>query len=240
MSEDQQLMLPPEGSDFTMKDLEFIQKFKDNGLLGLASVSHLDHERMLGLYMDGKTYRQIAAILHIKKDTILYLSYTQRWYEMRKDYLEEVGATMPNKILESKLQSQEFLLNLVTAYQKKIGKNVNDYFRTNDKEKMNSLDTKDVATYLKIYEMLHKVSAENAANPLVGLNGMGDGVTITKTGKNSVEITPKGGTPIGSRLKQFAELKRQQEKEQQEASRPSRDIVIEQSKTEKESEDENE
>lgn len=240
MSEDQQLMLPPEGSDFTMKDLELIQKFKDNGLLGLAKVSDLDVERMLGLYMDGKTYRQIAAILHTKKDVILFLSHKFTWYEMRKDYLEELNATMKNKIMESKLQSQEFLLNLVTAYQKKVSKTVNDYLRTDSAEKMEKIDAKDVATVLKIIEMLHKVSAENATNPLVGLNGMGDGVTITKTGKNSVEITPKGGTPIGSRLKQFAELKRQQEKEQQEATRPSRDIVIEQPTTEKESESENE
>jgi len=225
-------------ADYTMKDLEQIQKFKDDGLLGLHAITDVDCERSMALYMDGKTYRQIASILKINKTVILFLSHKFKWFEMRRDYLDELHATMKDKITESKLQSQEFLLNLVSAYQKKISRNINNYLRTDNEEFTDRIDNKDIGTVLKIMELLHKLDHETMGMPgdksLVGLNGLGEGVTITKTGSNSVEITPK--SPFSSKLKEFAELKRAQEKETLDSLKKSHDIGVDNASNEKESE----
>ncbi|HEY5235635.1 MAG TPA: hypothetical protein VIJ14_05615, partial [Rhabdochlamydiaceae bacterium] len=208
-----ELALVPSG-DFTLKDMEQIQKFKDEGLIGLASVDLLDIERAMALYIDGKTYRQITNTLKIKKEVILWAAHKYKWHELRTQYLEELGATLPTKVLESKLQSQEFFLHLILAYQKKIGKNIDKYLRTNDEQWHDKVDVKDINTLLKITELLHNLDSQNLSNPgdksLINLNGMGEGMTITKTGANSVEITPK--SPFSSKLKQFADIKREQEK----------------------------
>ena len=102
------------------------------------------------------------------------------------------------------------------------------------------IDKNDVGSLMKIMELLHRLNNENIGNPndksLVALTGMGHGMTITKTGANSVEITPKV-SQFGSKLKQFAEIKRAQEKESQPLPKTSHDIIDqEQTPNEKEKE----
>ena len=231
MSEDKKELALLPYADFTMKDLETIEKFKEDGLIGLHTLVESDMERMMNLYMDGKTYRQIASLTKKPKAVVLFLANKFSWFELRKEYLDELSATLKDKVMESKLQSQEFLLHLVLAYQKKIGKNIDQYLRTDNTEFADRVDAKDLTALLKVMELLHRLNNENIGNPnndksLVALNGMGDGVTITKTGANSVEITPKA-SPVGSRLRQFADLKREQEKASRPPPKPVHDITLE-------------
>lgn len=238
MSEEKQIAVIP-FADFTMKDLEAVEKFKENGLLGLHTLTDVDCERFMSLYMDGKSYRQIAQLTKKNKSVILFLAHKFKWFELRREYLDELHATLKDKIMESKLQSQEFLLELVLAYQKKVSRNIHQYLRTDDESAADKIDPKDINTVLKVMELLHKLSSENLVNdkPLVGINGMGEGMTITKTGSHSVEIMPK--SPFSSKLKQFADLKREQEKASQ-VLKPAHDIVSEETLTPKKKEIENE
>lgn len=212
---EQSLTLP--ASDFTMRDLERIEKFKEGGLVGLAKLTEVDIERCMALYMDGKTYRQVANITKLDHKTILYLAHRLKWYELRQDYLDELRTTLPQKVMESKLLSQEFFLHLELAYKKKIGSDVDKYLRTGNDEWFKAVDMDDVKTLMKITELVHKLNNESFGSPndksLVALNGLGEGVTLTKTSNNSVEITPK--SPFSTKLKAFADLKRQQEKDSQ-------------------------
>ena len=230
MSEDNKQVVPITYADFTMKDLKAIEEFKDGGLLGLAQLSDVEVEKCMALYIDGKTYRQIASILKINKPTILYLADRFKWFELRQEYLEELSSTLPQKIVESKLQSQEFFLKLISAYQKKINKNIDKYLKTNDEQWHDNIDAKDLSAVVKITELLYKLSNESIGNPndksMVSLNGLSEGVTITKTGENSIEISP-AKSQFSSKLKQFADLKRQQEKENQPEPKVSHDITNE-------------
>jgi hypothetical protein len=225
-------------SDFTMKDLEIIEEFKKDGMLGLHTLAPTDVERMMSLYMDGKSYRQISTLLKKNKSLVLFLAHKFKWFELRTEYLDELNATLKGKIIEAKLQDQEFLLHLSLAYKKKIGKNIDQYLRTDDSAFYDKIDNKDLGTLMKVMEMLHKLNSENLGEkpPLVGLSGMSEGVTITKTGANSVDIMPKK-SGFSSKLKQFAELKREQEK-QQSAPEKSDDISKESDKPKKEEESE--
>lgn len=229
-------------ADFTSKDLALIEQFKENGLLGLHTLVESDVERMMGLYMDGKSYRQIANLTKKNRAIVLYLANKFNWFELRKEYLDELQATLKEKVTESKLQSQEFLLHLVLAYQKKIGRNIDQYLRTDNVEFADRIDNRDLGTLFKTVELLHKLSNENIGNQndkaMVALNGLSDGVTITKTGANSVEITPKP-SGFASKLKQFADLKREQERASQMPLKPVHDIKAE-TPTEQEREEENE
>lgn len=239
MSEEKQVTLIPQ-NDFTMKDLETIEKFKEDGMVGLHTLKDTDCERCMALYLDGKSYRQVAQVTKIRKDVILFLAHKFKWWELRKEYLDELQATLKEKVMESKLQSQEFLLELVLAYQKKISKNVHQYLRTDNAEFADRIDGKDIGTVLKVMELLHRLNSENFAvasdKSLVSLNGMGEGVNITRTGNNSVEITPRGPGPFGTKLKQMAEMKREQERANLPAAKPAHDIVIEKEEAENEHE----
>ena len=225
-------------SDFTAKDLDLIEQFKEGGMVGIHTLKDTDCERCMSLYIDGKSYRQISQLTKINKSVILFLAHKFKWYEIRTEYLDELNATLKGKIMETKLQDQEFLLHLGLAYKKKIGKNIDQYLRTDDTQFYDKIDNKDLSTLLKIMEMTHKLSSENLGEkpPLVGLSGMSEGVTITKTGANSVDIMPKK-SGFSSKLKQFAELKRQQERKQNEPPK-SNDINKESEKPNKKEESE--
>jgi hypothetical protein len=215
--------------DFTLKDLEKIEAFKEKGMLGLATLEPTHVERAMSLYIDGKSYRQIANVLKVDRTILLFLSKKFSWYELRQDYLSELVATLKTKVVESKLQSQEFLLHVQLALQKKIGKDIDKFFRTGDDKFIDEVDSKHLASYLKITETIHKLDTDNKLNQsdksLVSLNGLAEGVNITRTGTNSVEITPK--SPFSSKLKAFADMKRQEEMKNSAPPKPVHDIVNE-------------
>src|ERR1035437_4067328 len=164
MSDTKEVALLPT-ADFTMKDLETIEKFKENGMLGLHTLVDTDVERCMGLYLNGKTYRQIAQVTKINKAVVLFLAHKFKWFELRVEYLDELQATLKDKVVESKLQSQEFLLELVLAYQKKVSRNIHQYLRTDNTEFFDKIDPKDINAVLKVMELLHKFSSENFGMP---------------------------------------------------------------------------
>jgi len=111
------------------------------------------------------------------------------------------------------LVNQDFLLQLIHMWQKKIGNKITKYLATDNEQFAKDIDLKEVDKYLKTVEMLHKLSSEKGGNaggtPAVGLN-LGDGDTIERKGDNTVEITPKSKA-IGDMLKQFADSRREEE-----------------------------
>jgi hypothetical protein len=198
-------------TDLSPIDMEKIQKFAEAGLPGLATVDEPTLARMMNLYLEGKPYTQIARLVKVDKPLVLYLSHRFNWYLARREYLHELEATIRNRIIESKIVSQDFLLQLTHLWQKKIGKKINQYLSTEDDSHADGINLKEVDKYLKTIEMLHKIttdgpSASKPQAPAVGLN-LGDGVTIKKIGENEVEVTPKNKS-IGEMLKQFADYRR--------------------------------
>lgn len=202
-------------SDFSQKDLEVIKAYEEAGLPGVAVVDEKKMASLLEMYLSGKTYRQMATTMQIKKEVVLYMSYKFNWFELRQDYLVDMEQSMRGRVLEAKIMNQDFLLQLQAMWQKKIGSRINKYLATDNEEFANEIDLKEVDKYLKTVELLQKLGGEGKApgenaRPMVGVNA-GDGVTITRTGDNEIEITPKSKA-IGDALKMFADSRRADEK----------------------------
>jgi hypothetical protein len=117
--------------------------------------------------------------------------------------------------MEFQVVNQDFLLQLVHVWRKRIGKKINKYFATDDESIIDSLDLKEIDKYLKTVEALQKMTSDGTQappkSPAVGIN-LGDGVTVTRKGENEVEITPKQ-RHIGDMLKQFADSKRKKDED---------------------------
>jgi hypothetical protein len=129
---------------------------------------------------------------------------------MRKEYMIDLEQNIRGRLLEARMVNQDFLLQMIQMWQKKIGSKMNKYLATNNEEFANEIDLKDIDKYLKTLDILQRISAEpkSGGNPTVGLN-LGEGVTIERHG-NTVEITPKTKA-IGDMLKQFADFRREEE-----------------------------
>lgn len=203
-------------SDMTNYDVMKLNAYMDAGLPGVSSIDDLKLSRIMELYLAGKTYRQVSKITGIKKDIILYLSHKFNWYVVKREYFNELETHLKDRIIDAKLVSQDFLLQLMEFWQVRIGKNMDRYMSTGNDEHANEINPKDIDKYLKTVELLYKLNSEskigNEKAPAVGLN-LGDGVTIERDGNNKVTITPKERT-IGDMLKKFADFRREEENKQ--------------------------
>lgn len=213
--------------DFTQEDLNQIELFKEGGLLGIATLTEVDITRMMDHYLAGKNYREIARTLKIKKHVIMFLSQKMKWYAMRREYVEELtGVAFQNRLMEAKLQSQEFLLNVTHALERKLRKAVDQFNRTDNPDDFKKIDMKEMDKYVKITETLHRLNAEIRPGfgdrPMVNIN-------IEKASKDSVVVSPgkslKG--QVASRIKQFADMKRDMEKEQSRSKSDDIDVEVE-------------
>lgn len=205
-------------TDFSDLDLEKIEQFKLEGMPGLAKIKDVEVKNIVDLYLSGKSYTQISKVTRLPRVLIMYLSEKWNWFDLKLEFIEDIEANHRNRITESKIRSQDFLLDVQMMYEKKIGKKINKYFATNDDSSVESIDPKDLEKYLKVIEILHKVTAISASQkgsdqskqPAIGLN-VGDGVTIERTNKDTMEITPKQKI-VSSVLKDLADKRRREEK----------------------------
>jgi hypothetical protein len=95
---------------------------------------------------------------------------------------------------------------------------MNRYFLTDDQNVANSLDMKALDRYLKTVEMLYKLDGDRnkSKTPSVGLNLGDGGVTVTRLGNNTVEITPKNKEKtVAEMLQELADHRREQENSSQ-------------------------
>lgn len=208
-------MIPEQpANDFSQKDLEVIQAYQESGLQGVGVVDDKKMSSMIDMYLSGRTYRQIATTMQIKKEIVLYMSYKFNWFELRQDYIVDMESSMRGRVLEARIMDQDFILELQAVWRKKIGTKAKKYLATDNEEFANEIDLKEVDKYFKSVEILHKLSAEKPTpgdnRPMVGLNA-GEGVTIVKTGENQIEITPKSKA-MSEALKMFADSRREEEK----------------------------
>lgn len=210
MSNDKTMTVTEPTTDLTPRDIEIIQAYVDEGMPDIGKIGPSDIARMMELYLSGRTYRQIAMTMQKKKTVILFLGNKFNWFELRQEYLNDLESTVRAKVIESKLVSQDFLLQMTHMWQKKIGNKMNKYFQTGDESAVEDIDLKEIDKYLKTIEILHKLDqAPRGQNPMIGLNA-GDGVVIRKTSANEMEITPKQKT-VTNLLKDYEEFTKEQE-----------------------------
>lgn len=215
MSEDNNNLpttIPKPDNDLNVENLKKVQEYIDKGLPGIDQVDDVKHSKMLDLYLSGTTYEKISQVVRINKTIVMFVSFKSKWYAARQDYLFELEEGMKRRVLETKLMSQDFMLQLIQAWQKKMGKKLNRYLSTDDEKHMNEIDLKELDRYLKVIESLNgsiQSPRSDSKAPAVSLN-LGDGVTVTKKGENEVEITPKQKT-ISDTLQYYADLRRAEE-----------------------------
>jgi antitoxin component of MazEF toxin-antitoxin module len=198
-------------TDLSEKDLEKVHQFKGEGLPGLAKLNETDFYRMTEMYMNGLTYWQISTTLNISRPLVMYLSHTYQWYPAKQEYLSELQEKIKGRVIDSKLASQDFILLLIQAYQKRIGGKLKQYLATDDGERADEINLKEIDKVLKAIEILQNLSGDGKSSagktPAVGLN-LGDGVTIERSGDNKVTITPAIDKHLSGMLKKMADERR--------------------------------
>jgi hypothetical protein len=211
-------------TDISDRDMQKVRAFIADGMPGLTKLVEADFHRMAELYMNGSTYWQICTATGVPRHLVMYLSHTYGWYPAKQEYLAELQEKIKGRVIDSKLASQDFILLLIQAYQKKIGGKLQQYLATNDPAHADQINLKEIDKLLKAVEMIQDLSSDGKTKggktPAVGLN-LGDGVTIERSGDNKVTITPTIDKQLGTMLKKFADGRRA---EQEKAANEKRDL----------------
>ena len=203
-------------SDMVEADVTKVEKFIQDGLPGISTVTDVQMHRMLDLYLHGNTYTQIANMLQVKKVYILYFAYKANWKQLKLDYLTEIQEKIQNRVIDSQLRSKEFMLLLVQAYQKKVSNKLSLYLATDNDSHMADIDLKEVGQLMRAIEMVNELDnagkLPNGKTPAIGLNLGASGVDVEKTGDNTISITPKKDTSVGDLLQKLADENRNKRK----------------------------
>lgn len=197
-------------NDFTEEEAQRINTFVANGSIGLETLVKDEHKvnSLFGLYMAGKTYTEISKISRVKKDLVLYMSAKMKWYEKRMEYLDDIQNQMTQKLKNTRVQSLNFISDLINFHHKYYGDEINEYLRTNDKSIIDNLDLKALSQYFKSIEILEKIL--NPSN--VNRGGSGATININAVGskieadENTIEITPRN-SDTADLLKALAKIK---------------------------------
>ena len=84
--------------------------------------------------MDGKTYHEIATIVGIKKDVVLYVAHKYDWFGTKMEHLAILDANIKDRILQAKLVDQDFVLQIQQFFLKKIGRKMTRFMASGDDE----------------------------------------------------------------------------------------------------------
>src|ERR1039457_5725185 len=127
-------------TDLSEQDMAKVNKYIEEGTPGFGKVSETTIFRPMDMYLSGSTYHQIADSACIKRVPLMYLSHRYKWYDAKMEYLTELQEHIKSRVVASKLASQDFLLLLNQAYQKKIGKQLKKYLATDDNTHTEEID----------------------------------------------------------------------------------------------------
>jgi hypothetical protein len=130
--------------DMTPEENKSLQEYIANGCPGLTQVDDSKAFAWFELYMNNKSYSEIANITKSKKDLIMYLSYKTKWNNKRMEYYADISQGLAIKLKNAKLQSADTVLNIITALGKYFNESANKYLSTNDKSIIENIDSKNL------------------------------------------------------------------------------------------------
>lgn len=218
-------------TDLSEKDMVKIEQFVADGLPGISAVNEMKLYKMMDLYLSGSSYWQISHAMDVKRPLVLYLSHKYGWPQTKREYIQEVESQLRARVVDAKLVSQDFLLQLIQMWQRKIGNQAKRFLSGDEANPANQIDLKETAELRKTIELLLTLGSDGrpaTKTPAVGLN-VGSGVTIERHGDDKISITPKE-TVIGDMLKKWADERREQEND---AKLPNqRDITLDKKESE--------
>jgi hypothetical protein len=174
-------------NDFTESERKKLEEFKKNNRPGLMSATK-DPEatvKWFGLYMSGKMYSEIAKIVAVKTEIILFISERQNWCKKREEYYDQINDVVIKKYNQVKLESINTVTSMVAALNTYFGEKFNSFLLNKDPEIIENLDPRLLAQYQKAQENIDKImgitggDSSNPKKPLININMTGGSIKQT-------------------------------------------------------------
>jgi len=194
-------------SDLTAEQQMVLTKFQEAGLPGIGRVSEASIFQWFNLYLAGKSYDEISDLTKSELAPILFMATKFGWLERKMGHYNGIAAKLDDRVKAVKLESAEFVLDIITMLHRSLGTKVTEYLQTGNREILKEVNLGVLDKYFKSIDALSKLMDKPLATPQLPVPqapitiNMGDG-TIEKKEDGSIEITAK------SSLKDIAKKKK--------------------------------
>ena len=199
-------------TDFNYEEELALEKFVEKDMPGLTSVEDDTIADLFSMYMKGKSYSELANSLKVKKPIILCLSKQHDWYNKKMNYLTNIQDNIESKLIQTKIESLNFLTDIVGVYHKVMAEKIVEGL-AKGKKPDEFLDAKELTIYFRALEAIEKTMPkqpkDNQGNPMT-VNIHGNAKTKVSSDGKTLEIE-SGDT--GSILKALAELTKNNKKD---------------------------
>lgn len=143
-------------TDMSLQEEKELNKFIQADMPGLNSVSDDKIAESFSMYMKGKSYTELTRSLKIKKPVLLFISQRDKWYEKKTEYLEAIQSNITDKLLQTKVESANFLTDVIGAYHKIMEDKIAEALAKGLKP-TEFMDPKELSTYFRAIDTLEKI-----------------------------------------------------------------------------------
>jgi hypothetical protein len=200
---------PPIMLDMTEEEKLLLQKYIEDGLPGISTIREKEIMELFSLYMANKSHKELADISGFSLEKVLFLAKKFSWHEKKLSYYNNLQTKMLGKMENAKLETANFVVDLLSFTHKMLGNEITEFLKTGDKAVAKKIDMRVLGNYFKSVELLTKLMSQVVAtapsDPKITIN-LGD-ATVERTGENSIKVTGN------STLQELAKKKRQEEQE---------------------------
>lgn len=201
-------------TDFSEQEKTDLEAFASSGYPGIANIRESDIFSWFALYMEDRSYREIAKIANADFILVLYVAKKFDWFGKKNDYFNEVQSRIAERMVKNKLKAVDFLCSFSGCMHKLYGTKINKALMTNDLKILETFDPKIMSIYFKSLESLEKLTAapktKEGQSHSVNININGD-TTIKKVDDDTLVMTP--GKDYEKMLEEMVEAQENLEKE---------------------------
>lgn len=158
------LMIP----GFTPKEMELLRDADENGAQSIAPSLAV---QFFQLFLEGYTCAQIAAQnKSFKEKDILYCRRKYKWDEEKDIYVVSLNQQIRDKLMKQRLESIEFLTNMVAVTHKEHREATLKYLQTGKEEDKPDTWINGAKDYKSIIEIIEKVTGEDKVSKVESKN----------------------------------------------------------------------
>ncbi|MCS7092613.1 MAG: hypothetical protein NZM26_04645 [Patescibacteria group bacterium] len=172
-------------SGWSQREIELLENVKE---IGAKPISPTLAAEMYNLFLEGYSCAYIAKMNKgFSEGDILYCRYKYEWDRQRDDYAKQLTAQVQQKLFKQKLESVEYLTNMLAVIHKEHKETMLRFLQTGNLEDLPKIGS--LKTYKDILEALAKVTGEDSVKKLK-LEGKVQHDGVIKTEQTAISISP--------------------------------------------------
>lgn len=177
---------------WTTKEMEALKTVQDNGAKPIAPTLSA---QMYNLFIEGYTCADIARLNKgFSEGDILYCRQKYKWDEQRDDYAQQLTRQMQQKLIKQKLESMEYLTNMLSVIHKEHKDIMLKFLQTGNVDDLPKIGS--LKTYKDIIETLSKITGEDSIKRVKVDGKIQQDVNVTNNSPTPISISSELQTKL--------------------------------------------